>query len=119
MDDAVTAPQAGRERVLMISPYPPVRDGIASYALQTVRALRRGGMVARPPLRVRRSSDDFGEAQQAAPRLRARSKGETVVQETTSTPGDGGGSANPTRSKTKKGFGPRTPSERCPREASG
>src|SRR4051794_28754984 len=29
-------------------------------------------------------------------------KGETVVQETTSTPGDRGGSANPTGSKTKK-----------------
>src|SRR5690349_24856095 len=28
----------------MISPYPPVRDGIASYALQTVRALRREGL---------------------------------------------------------------------------
>ncbi|MBN1093817.1 glycosyltransferase family 4 protein [Blastococcus sp. TML/M2B] len=37
----MTAP---RERVLMISPYPPVRDGIASYALQTVRALRREGL---------------------------------------------------------------------------
>jgi len=39
MDDAVTAP----ERVLMVSPYPPVRDGIAAYALQTVRALRQQG----------------------------------------------------------------------------
>ncbi len=42
MDDAVTTDR--RERVLMISPYPPVRDGIASYALQTVRALRREGL---------------------------------------------------------------------------
>ncbi|MGY1754929.1 glycosyltransferase [Blastococcus sp. SYSU D01042] len=42
MDDAVTDDR--RERVLMISPYPPVRDGIASYALQTVRALRREGL---------------------------------------------------------------------------
>ncbi len=42
MDDAVT--EGRRERVLMISPYPPVRDGIASYALQTVRALRREGL---------------------------------------------------------------------------
>lgn len=42
MDDAVTGDR--RERVLMISPYPPVRDGIASYALQTVRALRREGL---------------------------------------------------------------------------
>ena len=41
MDDAVTA--AAPERILMISPYPPVRDGIAAYALQTVRALRRQG----------------------------------------------------------------------------
>jgi glycosyltransferase involved in cell wall biosynthesis len=40
-DDAVTEPR--RERVLMVSPYPPVRDGIAAYALQTVRALRRQG----------------------------------------------------------------------------
>lgn len=32
-----------RQRILMISPYPPVRDGIATYALQTVRALRREG----------------------------------------------------------------------------
>jgi glycosyltransferase involved in cell wall biosynthesis len=42
VDDAVTGDR--RERVLMISPYPPVRDGIASYALQTVRALRREGL---------------------------------------------------------------------------
>jgi glycosyltransferase involved in cell wall biosynthesis len=42
VDDAVTADRP--ERVLMISPYPPVRDGIASYALQTVRALRREGL---------------------------------------------------------------------------
>lgn len=42
MDDAVTASPA-RERVLMVSPYPPIRDGIAAYALQTVRAMRRQG----------------------------------------------------------------------------
>jgi glycosyltransferase involved in cell wall biosynthesis len=42
VDDAVSTGR--RERVLMISPYPPVRDGIASYALQTVRALRREGL---------------------------------------------------------------------------
>jgi glycosyltransferase involved in cell wall biosynthesis len=42
MDDAVTDAEH-RERVLMVSPYPPVRDGIATYALQTVRALRRQG----------------------------------------------------------------------------
>ncbi|MGY1641359.1 glycosyltransferase family 4 protein [Geodermatophilus sp. SYSU D00703] len=41
MDDAVTS--AAPERILMVSPYPPVRDGIAAYALQTVRALRRQG----------------------------------------------------------------------------
>lgn len=42
MDDVVN--EGGRrERVLMVSPYPPVRDGIAAYALQTVRALRRQG----------------------------------------------------------------------------
>jgi glycosyltransferase involved in cell wall biosynthesis len=28
-------------RVLMVTPYPPIRDGIASYALQAVAALRR------------------------------------------------------------------------------
>jgi glycosyltransferase involved in cell wall biosynthesis len=42
MDDAVND-GGRRERVLMVSPYPPVRDGIAAYALQTVRALRQQG----------------------------------------------------------------------------
>jgi glycosyltransferase involved in cell wall biosynthesis len=30
-------------RILVVSPYPPVRDGIGAYALQQVRALRREG----------------------------------------------------------------------------
>jgi glycosyltransferase involved in cell wall biosynthesis len=30
-------------RILMVSPYPPLRDGIAAYAVQTVAALRREG----------------------------------------------------------------------------
>ena len=30
-------------RTLVVSPYPPARDGIAAYALQQVRALRRAG----------------------------------------------------------------------------
>ncbi|MBO0899868.1 glycosyltransferase family 4 protein [Cellulomonas sp. zg-ZUI222] len=30
-------------RILMVSPYPPLRDGIAAYALQSVRALRSEG----------------------------------------------------------------------------
>jgi glycosyltransferase involved in cell wall biosynthesis len=30
-------------RILMVSPYPPLRDGIAAYALQSVAALRRDG----------------------------------------------------------------------------
>jgi glycosyltransferase involved in cell wall biosynthesis len=30
-------------RILMVSPYPPIRDGIAAYAVQTVAALRREG----------------------------------------------------------------------------
>jgi glycosyltransferase involved in cell wall biosynthesis len=30
-------------RILMVSPYPPVRDGIAAYAVQTVAALRAEG----------------------------------------------------------------------------
>jgi glycosyltransferase involved in cell wall biosynthesis len=34
-----TAPQ----RILVVSPYPPVRDGIGAYALQQVRSLRRQG----------------------------------------------------------------------------
>ncbi len=33
----------GRERVLLVSPYPPWRDGIGAYALQQVRSLRRQG----------------------------------------------------------------------------
>ena len=32
-----------RMRILMVSPYPPVRDGIAAYAVQDVAALRRQG----------------------------------------------------------------------------
>ncbi len=30
-------------RILMVSPYPPLRDGIAAYAVQSVRELRRQG----------------------------------------------------------------------------
>ncbi len=30
-------------RMLMVTPYPPVRDGIAQYAVQEVKALRRAG----------------------------------------------------------------------------
>jgi glycosyltransferase involved in cell wall biosynthesis len=30
-------------RILMVSPYPPIRDGIAAYAVQAVAALRREG----------------------------------------------------------------------------
>jgi len=30
-------------RILMVSPYPPIRDGIAAYAVQSVAALRREG----------------------------------------------------------------------------
>ena len=30
-------------RILMVSPYPPIRDGIAAYAVQQVAALRRDG----------------------------------------------------------------------------
>jgi glycosyltransferase involved in cell wall biosynthesis len=32
-----------RMRILMVTPYPPVRDGIAAYAVQAVAALRREG----------------------------------------------------------------------------
>jgi len=31
------------DKILVVSPYPPVRDGIGAYALQQVRALRRQG----------------------------------------------------------------------------
>jgi glycosyltransferase involved in cell wall biosynthesis len=37
--DAATTPQ----RILVVSQYPPVRDGIGAYAVQQVRALRRQG----------------------------------------------------------------------------
>lgn len=33
----------GSKRILMVTPYPPVRDGIGSFALQQVQALRRAG----------------------------------------------------------------------------
>lgn len=31
------------DRILVVSPYPPLRDGIGAYAVQQVRALRRAG----------------------------------------------------------------------------
>jgi glycosyltransferase involved in cell wall biosynthesis len=34
---------AAGERILVVTPYPPVRDGIGAYAVQQVRALRRAG----------------------------------------------------------------------------
>ena len=34
---------SGGERILVVSPYPPVRDGIGAYAVQQVRALRKAG----------------------------------------------------------------------------
>ena len=36
-------PAQDAERILMVSPYPPWRDGIGAYAVQQVRALRRLG----------------------------------------------------------------------------
>jgi glycosyltransferase involved in cell wall biosynthesis len=39
----VTEPGASPQRILVVSPYPPVRDGIGAYAVQQVRALRRQG----------------------------------------------------------------------------
>ena len=36
------APSTGR-RILVVTPYPPIRDGIGTYAVQQVRALRRAG----------------------------------------------------------------------------
>ncbi len=38
----MSAASTGR-RILVVTPYPPVRDGIGSYAVQQVRALRREG----------------------------------------------------------------------------
>ena len=38
----MSAPATG-QRILVVSPYPPVRDGIGAYAVQQVRALRRQG----------------------------------------------------------------------------
>jgi len=37
------AAPAGAERILMVTPYPPARDGIGAYALQQVQGLRRQG----------------------------------------------------------------------------
>ncbi len=39
----MSAPTNRPERILVVSPYPPVRDGIGAYAVQQVRALRRQG----------------------------------------------------------------------------
>ena len=38
-----TPPGAPGQRILVVSQYPPVRDGIGAYAVQQVRALRRQG----------------------------------------------------------------------------
>ncbi|MCU1452771.1 MAG: hypothetical protein JWN46_917, partial [Acidimicrobiales bacterium] len=44
MSSSRAAPRAaGGDRVLVVSPYPPARDGIGAYALQQVQALRRAG----------------------------------------------------------------------------
>lgn len=40
---AVGTRASGRQRILVVSPYPPVRDGIGAYALQQVRSLRAAG----------------------------------------------------------------------------
>ncbi|HWJ97275.1 MAG TPA: glycosyltransferase family 4 protein [Acidimicrobiales bacterium] len=37
------SPASASQRILVVSPYPPVRDGIGAYAVQQVRALRRQG----------------------------------------------------------------------------
>jgi glycosyltransferase involved in cell wall biosynthesis len=39
---SAATPAAG-QRILVVTPYPPVRDGIGAYAVQQVRALRRQG----------------------------------------------------------------------------
>ena len=39
----MTAPAPRGQRILVVTPYPPVRDGIGAYAVQQVRALRRQG----------------------------------------------------------------------------
>jgi glycosyltransferase involved in cell wall biosynthesis len=41
--DAPTTVEVAPERILLVSPYAPYRDGIGSYAVQQVRALRREG----------------------------------------------------------------------------
>jgi len=38
-----TPASATGQRILVVTPYPPVRDGIGAYAVQQVRALRRQG----------------------------------------------------------------------------
>ena len=37
-------------RILMVTPYAPYRDGIAAYAVQQVKALRRDGNEVEVPL---------------------------------------------------------------------
>ena len=68
-------------RILMVSPYPPIRDGIASYAVQEVAALARRGPRRRgalavalgraPPPRVARTAWPARAGQARAP-LRPR-----------------------------------------------
>ncbi len=39
----MSGPGDGHDRILMVTPYPPLRDGIANYAAQEVKALRGAG----------------------------------------------------------------------------
>ena len=103
----------GTERSSTVGPprhYPSWRDESVRRPRRTPSGTRRGksGLLRARWWVTPTRGDPRDSATENRPpgRLGAPGKGETVVQETTSTPGDGGGSVNPTRSKTKRTTGP-------------
>jgi glycosyltransferase involved in cell wall biosynthesis len=71
-------------RVLMVTPYPPARDGIAAYALQEVRALRAAGhnveVLSPYPSAAQRHLDLRGPRGAMALAKRVKSYDKVVVQ---------------------------------------
>ena len=71
-------------RILVVSPYPPARDGIAAYAVQQVRALRRAGhdveVLSPGPSAAHHHLDLVGPRGGAALARRVRGYDKVIVQ---------------------------------------
>ena len=71
-------------RILVVTPYPPARDGIAAYAIQQVRALRRSGhdveVLSPGPSAAHHHLDLVGPRGGAALARRVRGYDKVIVQ---------------------------------------